>query len=84
MNSSAKNLKYKTNKQGKPDYINKQLPDQLAEQNREIRQIIHDQKKKEENLPNRDRIQIEIKDKTVYFDGVAQGKHSKQVFCEKI
>ena len=40
---NAKNLKDKTNEQGDYYYINKQLPDQLAEQKREIRKQIKTQ-----------------------------------------
>ena len=63
------NLKEKTNSDGDAYYINKQLPDKLAEQNREIREIIKEQKDQDRNLQPRDKSKIEVKSKTVYIDG---------------
>lgn len=45
-------LKDRLNEEGSKFYINQQLPESIAEQNREIRQIIRDRQTKEELLPN--------------------------------
>ena len=67
--SNVKNLKDKANSKGDNYYINKQLPEKLAEQNREIRQIVRKQKSKEETLPMGERSQIQVQNKKVYIDG---------------
>ena len=66
---NLKNLKDKVNADGKQYYINKQLPEQLIEQNREIRATIREQKIKDSKLQPRDRSNIEVKNKIVYIDG---------------
>ena len=72
---NARNLKDKTNQHNDPYYVNKQLPDQLAEQNREIRAEIRKQKEKDKGLKYNDRAKIEVKDKTVLIDGHPVKKH---------
>ena len=66
---NASNLKEKTNSKGDSYYINKQLPERIMEQNREIRQTIRDIKEREEKLPARDKSKIEVHNKVVYTDG---------------
>ena len=67
--SNASNLKEKLNSKGDGYYINKQLPESIMEQNREIRQTIKEIKDKEEKLPVREKSKIEVKHKTVFTDG---------------
>ena len=66
---NAKNLKDKTNTRGDFYYINKQLPDQLAEQNREIRDTVRYYREKNEKLHKRDQAKIEVKNRTVIVNG---------------
>ena len=66
---NVSNLKDKTNNSGDYFYINKQLPDKIAEQNREIREIIKEQKIKDQSLQPRDRSKIEVIKKVVHIDG---------------
>ena len=67
--SNVSNLAEKTNEAGDSYYINKQLPEKIAEQNRENRFTIKELKSKESSLPLKDRSKIEIKDKIVYQNG---------------
>ena len=67
---NAKNLKDKENDKGNKFYVNKQVPDVYAEQNREVRDIVHDQKDKDSTLPPKEKSRIEVKNKQVYIDGV--------------
>ena len=76
---NAKNLKDKQNEQGDYFYINKQLPDQIAEQNREVREQVKAQKVKDSSLPASDRSQILIKNNTVYVDGQPIEKQLKEI-----
>ena len=71
---NVSNLKEKENEDGDPYYINKQLPEKLMEQNREIRQTIKEIKSKEESLLAREKSKIEVQNKVVYLDGVPQTK----------
>ena len=72
---NAKNLKDKTNVNGDYFYVNKQLPDQIMEENREIREIVRDQKIREQGLNYKDRSKIEVKDKQVYINGEVVKKY---------
>ena len=47
---NAKNLKEKTNPEGDPYYISKQIPEEVAETNREIHETIRMQKNKDQYL----------------------------------
>ena len=77
------NLKDNTNSSGDYYYINKQLPEKYKEQNREIREIIKDQKAKDEALPPKDRSKIEVKNKKVYIDSIPVNKYIHPVeVCE--
>ena len=71
---NVKNLKDKENKEGNKYYINKQVPDVYAEQNREMREIIRDQKEKDNVLPPKEKSKIEVKNKQVLIDGIAVEK----------
>ena len=66
---NIRNLKDKTNSRDELYYINKQLPEQLVEQNREIKELIKQQKSKDSQLNPRDRSTIEVINKKVYVDG---------------
>ena len=66
---NIKNLKDKTNEKDEYYYINKQLPDQLAKQNREIHGIVKQQRDRNNDLPPKDRSKIEVKNRTVLLDG---------------
>ena len=68
---NAKNLKDKENEQGEKYYVNRQIPDVVAEQERENRQLIREQKLKDSSLPSRDKSKIEVKNRQVYIDGAA-------------
>ena len=78
---NVKNLKDKKDSTGNPFYVNKQLPDELAEQNRAIRQTIKEQKDKEDGLSAHDKTKIEVKNRKVYFDGEEVIQHLKPVTC---
>ena len=67
--ANKKNLKDKKNENDGAFYINKQLPESVVEQNRDISQTIRDQKEKDKDLPIKDGSKIEVRDKTVYVDG---------------
>ena len=67
--SNLKNLKDKTNDSGQPYYINKQLPDQIIEKNRLIREAIKVRKEMEKDLRKEDKTKIEVKAKKLFFDG---------------
>ena len=62
-------LKDKTNSEGNAYYMNKQLPEKILEQNREIRQTIKTTKEKESTLPVKDRTKIEVRNKTLFLNG---------------
>lgn len=65
----APNLKDKTNQQGGKFYINQQLPEAIAEQKREICQIIKEKQKGEEQLPQSSRSRILVKNNKVFING---------------
>ena len=81
---NVKNLKEKVDANNQPYYINKQLPEMLAERNREIRQVITEQKKKEEGISPRDRSKIEVRNRKVYIDEVEVVKYLKPVSCVEL
>ena len=72
--NNASNLKEKANSAGEAFYINKQLPEKVMEQNREIRQTVKELKEQEDGLPVRDRSRIEVRSKTVFVNGEPKEK----------
>ena len=67
--ANLKNLKDKRNSQDKPYYVNKQLPEQIIEQNRWIKQTIKAKKELEKTWDKDDRTKIQVINKKLYFDG---------------
>ena len=68
------NLKEKVNENDVPYYINKQLPDQYNEKNRENRELIKQQRIKDKDLPPKEKAKIETRNKTVFIDNQPQEK----------
>ena len=66
--ANVKYLAEKVNGHGDKYYVNKQLPEEVIEQSKELRQTIRDQKEKDKGLPPKDRSKIEVKNKAVYID----------------
>ena len=67
--SNVSNLKDKTNTNGDTYSINKQLPEKLTEQGREMRAKLKEIKEREESLPTRDKSKLEIRNKSLYING---------------
>lgn len=67
-------LKEKVNDKGNPFSVNIQLPDMLAEQKREIRQIIKDRKQQERGLDQSRKSTFLVKSNKVYINGQLQRK----------
>ena len=65
---NVKNLRDAKNPDGGKYFINKQVPDVLAEQNRQIRDTITKKKLSENGLPFKDKTKIEVKKGEVFFD----------------
>ena len=72
--ANSKVLKDKVNSSGGKYYVNKQLPDVMVEENKELRQTIREQKERDAGLPAKDRSKITVKQKKVYIDGAAVEK----------
>ena len=66
---NVSNLKEKTNSTGAKYYVNKQLPEQIMEQNRANRKAIQEIKDREENLPSKEKTKIVVKNKQVFLNG---------------
>ena len=66
-NSSV--LKDKKNATEGGYYVNKQLPEQMQEQKREMRETIKEIKDRESALPNKEKSQISVRNQTVLVDG---------------
>ena len=62
------NLKDKKNDKDKPYYVNKQLPEEYVETNREIRELIRNAKKKAADEGCLDSTTIKVKDHKVYVN----------------
>ena len=62
------NLKGVKNSLGQFYYVNKQFPEALMECDREIRQMIKDIKKKEEDIPTDSKIKIEVRAGVLYLN----------------
>lgn len=62
-------LKDKVNTRGAKFYINQQLPESIAEQNREIREKIKDRQLKEELLPNTSKSKFLVKQNRLFING---------------
>lgn len=71
---NAKKLKDKVNSSGGRFSINPQLPDMLAEQRREIRQIIKDKKASEAHLDAHSKSSFLVRNGRVYINGQCQRK----------
>lgn len=67
-------LAKKTNSRGHPFSVNLQLPDKLAEQKREVRQIIKEKKDSEKDLDESRKSKILVKNNNVYINGQLQRK----------
>ena len=78
------NLKEKVNHNKLPYYINKQLPDQIVEQNREIREIVKTQKVKDAELPVKERAKIDVRRGEVFIDGERQEKQMLPVEVDEL
>ena len=81
---NIKNLKDKKNGKNETYYVNKQLPEALIERNRKNREIIKAVKEKEKALPVDDRTEIELKNKTVFLDGVPAPEYLPKVEIEEM
>ena len=57
------------NDEGESYSVNKQLPDVMIEQNRQIQETICLQREKDEHLPGPDKAKITVRDKEVYING---------------
>lgn len=68
------NLAGKQNEQGKAFSVNQQLPDSLAEQRREIRQIIKDRKNAEKHLDQQHKSSFLVRNGKVYINGQMKRK----------
>ena len=73
--SNVANLKDKENSQGEGYYVNKQLPEKMMEQKREIRDTVKEVKTREAHLPAKEKTKVEVKNKVVYLDGEPVKKH---------
>lgn len=62
-------LKNRTNTEGGKYYINQQLPESVAERNREIRQTIKDQQSKEELLPQAAKSKFFVRHDKLFVNG---------------
>lgn len=67
-------LAKKLNEKGKPYSVNVQLPEMLAEQKREIQQIIKEKKDAEASLDNALKSKILVKNNKVFINGQLQRK----------
>lgn len=67
--ASAPSLKGRTNSNGGSFYINQQLPEAIAEQKREIREVIRNRQAKEEALPNQAKSTFLVRNDKVYING---------------
>lgn len=67
-------LAKKKNEHGKPFSVNVQLPEMLAEQKREIRQIIKEKKEAEKHLDDASKSKILVRNNNVYINGQLQRK----------
>ena len=77
--NNVQNLKGKTNDLEESYRVNKQLPEQLMEQNRKVREIINEQKEKDKDLPVRDRAKIEVFHKKVFINGDVKEDYLKPI-----
>lgn len=70
-------LARKVNENGRPYSVNVQLPEMLAEQKREIRQIIKEKKHSEKDLDEALKSKILVRNNNVYINGQLQRKWLK-------
>lgn len=62
-------LRDKLNANGSKYYVNQQLPESVAEQNREIRDIVKTKQRSEEALPQNAKSRILVRNSKVYING---------------
>lgn len=67
-------LANKLNEMGRPYSVNLQLPEMLAEQKREVRQIIKERKDAEKSLDETSKSKILVRNNNVYINGQLQRK----------
>lgn len=72
--SNTTKLADKLNSKGKPFSVNPLLPDLLAEQRRENRQLIKDKKEAEKGLPKQQKSSFLVRNGTVFINGQAKKK----------
>lgn len=72
--NNAPILKHRKNAQNGKYYINQQLPEAIAENRREIRQIIKDQKTKEEELPQNSKSTFVVRNDKLFINGQLKRK----------
>lgn len=73
---NIENLQSKTNANGERYFINQQVPEQIAEQKRENRQIIKETRKLEEHKKDNEKSTILVRNNVLYINGE---KKKKQV-----
>ena len=66
---NVSNLKDKKNEKDELYFVNKQLPEMLAEKNRQVREKIREQKHKDRNLPIKERAKIQVVNQVVHING---------------
>lgn len=67
--NNSSNLRDRLNEEGGKYYINQQLPESIAEQKREIRQIIREKQQSEEMLPQTSKSKFLVKNNKVFING---------------
>lgn len=72
--NNAPILKHRSNEQGAKFYVNPQLPEAISEQRREMRQIINEQKKKEEDLPQGSKSTFVVRNDKLFINGQLRRK----------
>ena len=78
------NLKEKLNEDEKKYFVNRQLPEEYIERDREIRETVRKIKAKEQSLPVKEKSKIEVKGKKVIVDGQEVQKHLKALMPEDV
>ena len=78
------NLKGKIGENGKPFYVNKQLPEFIVEQNRQNWDIIAKKKEKEKHLASNKKTEIKTQSGKVYFDGKPAPDFLPQVHANEL
>ena len=76
---NKKNLKDKKNSMDVEYYVNKQIPEAMAEQNKANRRQMNEVKVTQRDWPKKDRSKVEIKKGKVYVDGEARKEHLLEI-----